>query len=116
MLTGPMRAQSNRSDWRFSFELVDTDTDDTVDLTGATIKIAVRATDSALPILAGTSSDGHITVATPTNGIFAVAFSALEMSVLNAGTYDVGITALLNTGITYQLAAMTLPVVDGVVQ
>jgi len=44
-----------------------------------------------------------------------VRFTRAEMSNFAAGDLDIGITVTLNDGVTYQLFAGQLPVVDGVV-
>lgn len=117
MYIGSLAAASNRADWKFSVELIDPTTNAAVDLTGATIKIALRPDSQTSPILQGTNSDGHITIsATPTDGTFIVQFSPTEMSSLIAGSYDVGMTIKLTDGITYPLIAASLPVIDNVVQ
>jgi hypothetical protein len=68
---------------------------------------------SSSPTLTGTNGDGHITVVSP--GTFDVKFSRSEMSQFSAGDLDIGITLKLASGITYQLFAGQIPVVDGVV-
>jgi hypothetical protein len=116
--TGHIAAASNRADLLFQVQLVDPVTNDNVDFTGATITVALRpvaggSNYSAGPRLSGTNQDGHITVLGPGN--FEVKFSRAEMAQFPAGDLDIGITVLLNDGITYQLFAGQLPVVDGVV-
>jgi len=116
--TGHIAAASNRADLMFKIELVDPVTNDFVDFTGATITVAIRpvkggSNNYSSPTLTGTNQDGHITVVAP--GTCDVKFSRAEMTQFTPGDYDIGITVLLNTGITYQLFAGQLPVVDGVV-
>ena len=116
--TGHIAAASNRADLLFQVVLIDPKTNDNVDFTGATITVALRPVSGGNnyapgPILTGTNQDGHITIIGPGN--FTVKFSRSEMTQLRAGDYDIGITVLLNDGITYQLFAGQLPVVDGVV-
>lgn len=116
--TGHIAAASNRADLPFRIELTDPVTNDFVDFTDATITVAIRpakggANNYSTPTLTGTNHDGHITVVGP--GTFDVKFSRTEMTQFAPGDYDIGITALLNNGITYQLFAGQLPVVDGVV-
>jgi hypothetical protein len=116
MYIGNLAAASNRADWKFQVELINPDTDLGVDLTGSTIKIALRPDSQTSPLLQGTNSDGHITVTAPaTAGIFIVQFSPAEMSILTAGSYDVGMTIKLADGITYPVIAASLPVIDNVV-
>ena len=111
--TGHIAAASNRADLVFQVELIDPKTNDFVDFTDATITVALRMTSQNLPALTGTNHDGHITVVGV--GTFAVKFSRAEMTQFPAGEVDIGITVLLKDGITYQLFAGQLPVVDGVV-
>jgi hypothetical protein len=117
MYTGPLAAASNRADLKFSVEVVDNDTGDDIDLTDSTINVALREqTDSvnATPVLTGSTSDGKVTLVS--DGTFQVAFTPSDMGALKAGTYDIGITVKLSTGVTFQLLAGTLPVIDGIVQ
>lgn len=112
MFTGTLDPASNRADWQFAIELVDLDGND-LNLSGATINIAIRTQGQILPLLTGSTSDGHIFITGLGN--FNVSFSPAEMRILNPGSYDVGLTAKFASGITYQiLANATLPVIDGV--
>ena len=111
--TGHIAAASNRADLIFQVELIDPTTNSPVDLTGATITVAMRTLTSSNPALTGTNNDGHITVTAP--GTFQVGFSRSEMTRFPAGDVDIGITVQLTGGVTYQLLAGQLPVVDGVV-
>lgn len=118
--TGHVAAASNRADLLFQVELIDPKTNDKVDFTGATITVALRPVTggnsfaaATMQRLTGTNHDGHVTVIGP--GLFEVKFSRSEMAQFSAGDLDIGITVLLNDGITYQLFAGQLPIVDGVV-
>jgi hypothetical protein len=116
--TGHIAAASNRADLMFQVQLVDPATNDSVDFTGATITVALRpvkggGNNYSSPTLTGTNQDGHITVIGPGN--FEVRFSRAEMTQFSPGDLDIGITVLLNDGVTYQLFAGQLPVIDGVV-
>ena len=111
--TGHIAAASNRADLLFAVELVDPVTNDNVDLSGSTITVALRATAQPTPSLAGTNLDGHIVVTGL--GRFEVRFTRAEMAQFPPGDVDIGITVTLSDGVTYQLFAGQLPVVDGVV-
>jgi hypothetical protein len=113
--TGHLAAASNRADLIFGVELVDPATNDFVDLTGSQIAVMVRASGQygASPLLTGTNQDGHIAVTGP--GRFTVHFTRNEMTTFAPGNFDIGIVATLNTGVTHQLLAGQLPVVDGIV-
>ena len=118
--TGHIAAASNRADLKFRVELTDPVTNDFVDFTDATITVALRPVtgggnnyNSAMPTLTGTNQDGHITIVE--NGLFDVHFSRHEMTQFSPGVLDIGITLLMASGITHQLFAGQIPVVDGVV-
>jgi hypothetical protein len=114
MYTGTLAAANNRPDWQFALEVIDPETNDPIDLPGATIKVAIRPPGQGLPVLAGSNSDGHVVVTG--DGNFNVTFSLNEMSSLAPGSYDVGLTVTTADGLTYAvLANCSLPVVDGVV-
>ncbi len=117
MYTGTLAAASNKADWKFTISLADPDSGDVVDLTGATVKLSVREQNSKRTILSGSTTDGKITLSDPTNGECLVWFTPTDMAVfLCAGSFDVGITVLLSSGMTYQLIAGQLPVIDGVIE
>jgi hypothetical protein len=117
MYTGTLAAASNKADWKFTISLVDPDTGDDVNLTGSTVKISVRDQNSRSTVLSGSTTDGKITLTDPTNGECQVWFTPTDMAVFqSAGSYDVGVTVLLSTGLTYQLIAGHLPVIDGVIE
>ncbi len=116
MYTGNIAAASNRADFTFTTELVDPDTGDAVDLTGATITVAIREQNAQQACLTASTGNGKVTINSPaTDGAFVTAFSPADMKTLRAGQYDIGILALLNTGITYQVLAGNLPIIDGVI-
>lgn len=110
--TGHMTAASNRADLLFGVELKHPATNDFVDLTDATITVGLRLSSQTAPSLTATTGNGHITVTGP--GTFTVHFTRAEMATFPPGDADVGITVALD-GVTYQIFAGQLPVVDGVV-
>ena len=117
MYTGALQAASNRARWTFSVTLTDPVTDLPVDLTGATIELAVRDQQSKQPLLTGSNSDGKITIGTPaTAGAFTVLFPRTDMATLHDGRYDVGLRVTLASGADFQLIVADLPVIDGVVE
>lgn len=117
MYTGTLAAASNKADWKFTIEFIDPDTNDTVDLTGATIKLSVRHQTGRNIVLGGSTSDGKIALTDPTNGECQVWFTPTDMSAFNCpGTYDVGLIATLASGVTYQILAGQVPIVDGIVE
>jgi hypothetical protein len=121
MYTGTLEAVSNRQDWQFIRQLIDDDTGDPVDLTGASIVFEIREQPDdqqynvpAWPgaTLSATTENGKITIID--TGAFQVWFTPSDMQSLRAGYYDVGCTITAN-GLTTQLMAAELPVVDGIV-
>jgi len=117
MYTGHLAAASNRARWTFQVELTDPATDLPVDLTGATLELAVREQQSKMPLLTGSTSDGRITIGTPaTDGAFTVLFPRTDMATLADGMFDVGLHVTLASGADFQLLVATLPVIDGVVE
>ena len=116
MYTGFFDAASNRATWAFTIDLTDDDSGDAIDLTGATVNIAVRAQDARQSLLVGSSTDGKIAISTPaTAGTFTVTFTPTDMAELEGNMYEVGIVVTLAGGTTHQVLVATLPVIDGVV-
>ena len=117
MYTCALAAASNRARWTFQVELTDPETDLPVDLTGATIELAVRDQQCKMPLLTGSTIDGKITITAPaTAGAGTVLFNKTDMSTLADGMFDVGMRVTLASGADFQLIVATLPVIDGVVE
>jgi hypothetical protein len=112
MYIGTFPAASNRQSWSYTLEVVDADTDEDIDLTGATITFEFRDPRNLLTILSATTGNGKIT--TPSTGVFIVSFSLSDMQSLSPITYDVGCTILVN-GETLQYIIGTIPILDGIV-
>lgn len=121
MYTGTLDAVSNRSDWQWSRQIIDDDTNEPIDLTGASIVLEIREKadneqigSPAWPAatLSATTANGKITLID--TGTFQAWFPLTDMQTLCAGYYDVGCTVTVN-GLTTQLMAAELPVVDGIV-
>lgn len=111
---GTLAAESNRADLSFAVEMIDSlGTNEIIDMTDCVINVALRLLGHQLPALTGTNLDGHVDIIAPNT--FMVHFSRAEMANFAAGEVDLGITIKLNDGITYQLFAGQLPIVDGVV-
>jgi hypothetical protein len=121
MYTGTLDAVSNRQDWQFVREIIDDDTGDPIDLTGASIVLEIREQPDDQQLgtpsypdatLSATTANGKVTILD--TGVFQVWFPLTDMQTLSPGYYDVGCTVNVN-GITTQLMAAELPVVDGIV-
>lgn len=112
MYVGTFPAASNRQSWTYTLEVVDADTDEDIDLIGATITFELRDPRSLLTILSATTGNGKITISD--TGVFIVSFSLSDMQSLYPLTYEVGCTVAVN-GETMQYIIGTLPVLDGIV-
>lgn len=114
MLTGALNPVSNKATWTVIYELVDSDTDEAIDLSEVDeITIQVRDPRSRSPLLSGSLTGGQ--VSRVDTGVFSWTFSASQMSALCANTYDVGCIIEQN-GETVQILIGTLPVIDGIVR
>jgi hypothetical protein len=88
MFEGSVGATYNQGDWKDVGYVYDEDTDDAIDLTGATITMKVaRAPDDVLLTVSTTS--GEITI--PDTGYFLWSIPATSMTAFCAGTYRVQI-------------------------
>src|SRR5262245_13551802 len=112
MYIGALDPVSNRADWRVTREIVDDDTDELVDIAGASIVFEVRDQNGWAPILSASTSNGKVTIVD--SGTFTVAFPASDMRQLCAGIYDVGCTITV-AGEVHQFIIGTVTVLDGVV-
>lgn len=110
MYTGSLGTLSNREDYDQDFQAFD-DTDTALDLTGATIVFEFRDKQTKASALEASTANGKITIVTTT---FTVALSPTDTRTLCAKDYDLGCTLLLN-GVTTQLFAGTISVIDGIV-
>lgn len=111
MLTGALPHVSNRSGFSMQIELLDDDTGEAVDLTGATIVFEIS--DDGSTALSATTANSKVNLAD--TGIFQVEFTAEEMRELCAKTYMVGCTVSNADSEPQQLIIGTLPVLDGIV-
>ena len=113
MYIGSLDPVSNRADWRVTREVVDDDTSELVDLTGAEIRFEVRDRRNFSSVLRASTTDGRIAI--DDTGTFTVSFSAADMRGLAPGIYDAGCIIIMN-GITDQFILGTVTVLDGVLQ
>ena len=112
MFIGALDPVSNRADWTVTRQIIDDDTDEPVDVSGAAIVFEVRDRRGCATLLSATTGNGKITI--DDVGTFTVAFPASDMRQLCAGIYDVGCTITRN-GLTDQFILGTVTVLDGVV-
>lgn len=110
MKTGSLDAVSNRATFQTERQLIDTETNQPIDLTGATIVFEIRRKDGCGPLLLATTENGKILFAD--SYTYQVTFSRDEMKTLCAETYDVGLTATRGD-FTSQIIVGSLPVLDG---
>lgn len=112
MYVGSLAAVSNRETWTVPVEVMDTD-NVAVDITGATIVVAVTKPGDGSATLTAEVGDG-VTITNATGGVFEWTFSVDDMNELDAGTYNIGVTITIDD-VTTQLISGFVPVLDGVV-
>lgn len=113
MFVGTLAPVSNRAHWIDCLQLLDEDDpSEGVDIDDATaITLEVRGPRSHTIALTGTLANGVI--AHVDTGVIQWTFTATQMSELDPGDYDVGLTIVMDS-ITTQLLIGTLPVLDGI--
>lgn len=109
MFHGSLPEASNREDYEYIAQIVDSDTDDLIDLSAATIVAQISDQDGCQKILLGTAT-GEITL--PDVDTFRILIPRASMACLCAGQYRVGLT-VENAGLTTSFIIGTLPVLDG---
>jgi hypothetical protein len=103
--------QSNRASWIFIGEVLDMD-DTPVNISGCSMAFRADDTDGGQRLLA-TTGNGKITFVDI--GKFRWEFTRGEMSQLEPGTYNTGLTLTNDDGTqTIQLSVGPLPIVEGV--
>ena len=110
MYVGSLDPQSNQATFKRQFELWDSDSDEFIDLTLATIELVIRDNASKTSMLSASIDDG---IELLDDGVFEVTFTAAQMGGLCAGEYDVGL--IITDEITVQLIIGTIIVMDGIV-
>lgn len=109
MFHGSLPEASNREDYEYIAQIVDDDTGQPIDLSGATIVAQVSDQEGCQRILLGTAT-GEITLIEPMT--FRILIPRSSMTCLSAGQYRVGLT-VENAGQTTSFIIGTLPVLDG---
>lgn len=100
---------SNRADWITEIEIVNDDTETTIDISTATFIVELQDVGFAQKLLA-TTANGKVTL--PATGIFRFTFTAEEMAELPEGNYHIGIRMTLDS-VRYQLFVAEVPIVEG---
>ena len=109
MYTGTLPETSNDESWSLTFDLVNAETAEAVDLDD--YEITVIVTDQRnCEYLRFTTSNGRVTV---TDGEASFIATPTEMSQLCAGRYRVYVRVTDESDFTRQLMAADLPVIEG---
>jgi hypothetical protein len=111
MYIGTLEPASNQADFIRTFEVIDDETDEAIDLSAATIVFEIRDQKSQAILLSATNSDG---VTINDTGVFTVEFTKADMQTLDALTYDIGCTIMRTE--TEQFIIATISILDGVTQ
>ena len=109
MYGGSLPEASNREEYEYLGQVVDSDTDDLLTLTDATIVAQISDRDGCQKILLGTET-GEITL--PEIDTFRILIPRTSMVCLWAGQYRFGPT-IENADQTTSFISGTLPVLDG---
>lgn len=112
MFIGTLDPTSTRQGWQLAVDLVDQDTDEALDITGAVINVEVRDPNTTGNVLSGSTSDGHVTIVD--TGTFYINFTDGDTQNMRPDTYEVGAILTLN-GATIQVMIALLPILDGIV-
>lgn len=113
MLTGTLDPVSTKATWSESFEIVDDETDEAIDLSDVDeITVTIRDPQSQTAMLTATYTGDDIELVD--DGVFQVTFSADSMGGLSPKTYDIGCT-IEKDDQTVQFLIGRLPVLDGIV-
>lgn len=100
--------QSNRADLSETWEAID-DNGDAIDLTDATIVFALVDPATGSSVIAASTDDGKITIATTQ---FTLAIAKSEFASLSAKSYNVGCT-ITQDDFTEQFFVGTMPIYEG---
>lgn len=110
MRTGSLDPVSNRQSFQLIRQIIDAETGEAIDLTGATIVFEVRRKDCSGASLSATTDNGKIIF--PTTDTYQIDFTVEEMRTLFPETYDIGLTFERDDE-TVQIIIGTLPVLAG---
>lgn len=113
MYIGSLPVASNRATYQQDFQLYDDEDSEGIDLTDATITVAIRKPGCSTPEVTLTNDDG-IEITDEDEGQFELTLTVDQMRNLCAMTYECGITVEQGDETT-QYFIGTLPVLDGIV-
>lgn len=113
MYIGALPPASNRGSYTLQFQLFDDETDEGVDLSGASVVFEIRKPGRTSADLSATTGNGRIAVLAEA-GMFELTLAANDMRALHPMTYEAGMTIEQN-GATTQYFIGTFPVLDGIV-
>lgn len=109
MYGGSLGQISNKATWANGFQIIDAETDDLMDLTGAAITMKVYRLPGRSIVLTGSTDGGEVTI--PALGLIDFRFEAEAMSSLGAGTYDASLI-IVRAGDTDQLFLGTVAILE----
>jgi hypothetical protein len=89
MYGGSLGQISNKATWTNGFEVVDAQTDDLMDLTGATVTMKVIRSPCGSTTLSGSTTTGELAI--PALGLIDFRFEASQMASLCGGTYEASV-------------------------
>jgi hypothetical protein len=114
MYVGSLPRASTSADYIETFQLLDDETGEGIDISGATVTLEVKKPERDAALLTASTDNGKIALDASQAGLFQLTFGVCEMRNLCPMTYDVGITIEINGEVTQYLVG-TIPVVDGIV-
>jgi hypothetical protein len=112
MFLGTFDPASTRADWTCVVSLVDNDTDEPLDIGGASIVVEVRDRLSGSTVLSLNTANAGVSMID--TGTFQIDVPATSMRTLRSDTYEIGGTYTIN-GATRQFVIGLLPILDGIV-
>ncbi|HEX2653568.1 MAG TPA: hypothetical protein VHN11_07955 [Xanthobacteraceae bacterium] len=110
--SGILDPVSNREDWVQLIEVMDEDTGESIDISGASIVVEVRDPISDRIVISATTANGAIGIID--TGAFQISIGKSLLRCLPAKNYEIGATITINDE-TRQLILGTLPIADGIV-
>lgn len=111
MYTDTLPPVSNRATWDESVQCFEDEGNSPLDISSAT-EILVEVADCGRAVLSARLSAGQVSIG-GTIGVFSFLFTADQMRVLCARTYDFNVLITVN-GETLQAVAAQLPVINGI--